>query len=50
MTLFAVACALIFPIFHTGRPWFALYWLLPYPSVQGIWPHSRARWCGTSSR
>ena len=29
MTLFAVACALIFPLVHTGRPWLAAYWLLP---------------------
>ena len=28
MTLFAVACAGIYPLFHTGRPWLA-YWLLP---------------------
>ncbi len=42
MTLFAVMCALIFPIFHTGRPWFAAYWLMPYPSVQGIWPQFKS--------
>ncbi|MBL8141157.1 MAG: hydrogenase, partial [Acidobacteria bacterium] len=30
MTLFAVACALLYPLFHTGRPWLAAYWLLPY--------------------
>ena len=30
MTLFAVACAGMFPILHLGRPWLA-YWLLPYP-------------------
>jgi molybdopterin-containing oxidoreductase family membrane subunit len=35
MTLFAVACAAIFPVFHTGRPWLAFYWLLPYPNVMG---------------
>ncbi len=29
MTLFAVACAAIYPLFHTGRPWRALYWLFP---------------------
>ena len=29
MTLFAVACAGIFPLFHTGRPWLA-YWMIPY--------------------
>ena len=23
MTLFAVICALLFPLLHTGRPWFA---------------------------
>ena len=34
MTLFAVACAGIFPLFHTGRPWLA-YWLLPYPEHDG---------------
>src|SRR5438477_4285992 len=38
MTLFAVICALLFPFIHTGRPWFAAYWLLPYPSTNGIWP------------
>jgi molybdopterin-containing oxidoreductase family membrane subunit len=42
MTLFAVLCALQFPLFHTGRPWFAAYWLLPYPSVQGIWPQFKS--------
>src|SRR5436309_2139051 len=29
MTLFAVACAGIFPLLHTGRPWLD-YWLFPY--------------------
>jgi len=33
MTLFAVLCALQFPLFHTGRPWLAAYWLLPYPNT-----------------
>jgi molybdopterin-containing oxidoreductase family membrane subunit len=42
MTLFAVACAVIFPIFHTGRPWLAAYWLFPYPSTMGIWPNFRS--------
>src|SRR5215467_5861486 len=31
MTLFAVLCAAIFPVIHTGRPWLAAYWLFPYP-------------------
>ena len=35
MTIFAVACAAIFPIFHTGRPWLAAYWLFPYPEHDG---------------
>src|SRR5439155_18983522 len=42
MTLFAVICALLFPLLHTGRPWFAAYWLMPYPSVQGIWPQFKS--------
>jgi Ni/Fe-hydrogenase subunit HybB-like protein len=42
MTLFAVICALLFPLLHTGRPWFAIYWLMPYPSVQGIWPQFKS--------
>jgi Ni/Fe-hydrogenase subunit HybB-like protein len=42
MTLFAVACAVIFPIFHTGRPWLAAYWLMPYPNTMGLWPNFRS--------
>ncbi len=42
MTLFAVACAAIYPIFHTGRPWLAFYWLLPYPNTMGLWPQFRS--------
>jgi Ni/Fe-hydrogenase subunit HybB-like protein len=41
MTLFAVACAGIFPLLHVGRPWFA-YWLLPYPNTMAIWPQFRS--------
>ena len=41
MTLFAVACAGIFPIIHTGRPWLA-YWLFPYPNTMGVWPQFRS--------
>ena len=33
MTLFAVLCAAIFPLVHTGRPWLAAYWLFPYPNT-----------------
>jgi Ni/Fe-hydrogenase subunit HybB-like protein len=42
MTLFAVACAAFYPIFHTGRPWLAVYWLLPYPNTMGLWPNFRS--------
>ena len=42
MTLFAVACAAIFPLIHTGRPWLAAYWLFPYPNSMGIWPQFRS--------
>jgi len=41
MTLFAVACAGMFPLLHLGRPWL-FYWLLPYPNVMGIWPQFRS--------
>jgi molybdopterin-containing oxidoreductase family membrane subunit len=37
MTLFAVACAGMFPLLHLGRIWFA-YWLVPYPNHRGsLW-------------
>ena len=42
MTIFAVACAAIFPVFHTGRPWLAAYWLFPYPNTMGLWPQFRS--------
>src|SRR4051812_11527397 len=41
MTLFAVACAGIFPVVHTGRPWLA-YWLFPYPNSMNLWPQFRS--------
>ncbi|OLE53423.1 MAG: hydrogenase [Acidobacteria bacterium 13_1_20CM_3_53_8] len=41
MTLFAVACAGIYPVFHLGRPWLA-YWLFPYPNTMNIWPQFRS--------
>ena len=41
MTLFAVACAALFPALHTGRPWLD-YWLLPYPNTMGLWPQFRS--------
>src|SRR5947209_10834197 len=42
MTLFAVMQAGLFPILHTGRPWFAIYWLFPYPSTNSIWPQFKS--------
>jgi molybdopterin-containing oxidoreductase family membrane subunit len=41
MTLFAAACAGLYPILHLGRPWFA-YWLVPYPDTMGLWPQFRS--------
>jgi molybdopterin-containing oxidoreductase family membrane subunit len=41
MTLFAVACAGLFPALHTGRPWLD-YWLLPFPNTMGVWPQFRS--------
>jgi molybdopterin-containing oxidoreductase family membrane subunit len=41
MTLFAVACAGMFPLLHLGRPWL-FYWLLPYPDTMGLWPQWRS--------
>jgi Ni/Fe-hydrogenase subunit HybB-like protein len=43
MTLFAVACAAIFPLFHTGRPWRAAYWLFPVPNpALHLWQNFRS--------
>jgi Ni/Fe-hydrogenase subunit HybB-like protein len=41
MTLFAVACAGIFPLIHLGRPW-VFYWLFPYLNTMGMWPQWRS--------
>jgi Ni/Fe-hydrogenase subunit HybB-like protein len=41
MTLFAVACAGLFPVAHLGRPWLA-YWLFPYPNTMSMWPNFRS--------
>ncbi len=41
MTLFAVACAGLFPLLHLGRP-SLFYWLLPYPDTMGLWPQFRS--------
>ncbi len=41
MTLFAVMCAGLYPLLHTGRPWVA-YWLMPYPNWLAMWPQFRS--------
>lgn len=41
MTLFAVACAGLFPLFHMGRVWL-FYWMFPYPNTMGLWPQFRS--------
>ena len=47
MTIFAVACAGMFPLLHMGRPWLFFY-LMPYPNAMWLWPSSAARWFVTS--
>ncbi|HLX63174.1 MAG TPA: NrfD/PsrC family molybdoenzyme membrane anchor subunit [Planctomycetota bacterium] len=41
MTLFAVACAGLYPLLHLGRPQY-FYWLVPYPNTMGLWPQFRS--------
>lgn len=41
MTIFAVMCAGLYPLLHTGRPW-CDYWLFPYPNILGMWPQTRS--------
>jgi molybdopterin-containing oxidoreductase family membrane subunit len=41
MTIFAVMCAVIFPLIHVGRPWLAFF-LMPYPNQRAIWPNFRS--------
>ncbi len=38
MTIFAVICALIFPMLHMGRLWIGAVWALPLPNTYGsLW-------------
>jgi Ni/Fe-hydrogenase subunit HybB-like protein len=42
MTIFAVMCAGLYPLFHTGRPWRA-YWMLPIPNFDlNLWQNFRS--------
>ncbi|MBC8142903.1 MAG: polysulfide reductase NrfD, partial [Armatimonadetes bacterium] len=41
MTIFAVVCAGLFPLLHTGRPWVD-YWMFFYPNTLAMWPQFRS--------
>ncbi|MBT5170586.1 MAG: polysulfide reductase NrfD, partial [Opitutales bacterium] len=41
MTIFAVVCAGIFPVFHVGRVWMA-WFLFPIPNANAIWPNFKS--------
>lgn len=41
MTIFAVVCAGLFPLLHTGRPWVD-YWMFFYPNILAMWPQFRS--------
>ena len=41
MTIFAVMCAGMFPLFHLGRAWI-FYWILPYPNTMTAQPNFRS--------
>jgi molybdopterin-containing oxidoreductase family membrane subunit len=41
MTIFAVMTAGLFPVIHTGRPWYA-FWLFPYPNERQLWVNFRS--------
>jgi molybdopterin-containing oxidoreductase family membrane subunit len=41
MTIFAVICALLFPLIHLGRMWLVHY-CLPLPNQMGLWPNFRS--------
>jgi len=36
MTIFAVICAMLFPIIHMGRPLLGFF-IFPYPNFRGLW-------------
>jgi len=41
MTIFAVICALMMVLTHTGRPWL-FYWLMPFPNQMQMWVNFRS--------
>ncbi len=42
MTIIAISIAAMFPLLHTGRPWYAAYWLLPYYNQMGLLPNFKS--------
>lgn len=42
MTIFAIVIAAVFPLLHTGRPWYASYWLLPYFNQMKLMPNFKS--------
>ena len=37
MTLIAIICSGLFLLIHTGRPWLAWLWIIPYPNQFDLW-------------
>ena len=42
LTVASLFTALLFPIFHAGRPWRIIFWIFPYDFARGIWPNIRS--------
>ena len=42
LTVASLFTALLFPVFHAGRPWRIVYWIFPYDFARGIWPNIRS--------
>jgi Ni/Fe-hydrogenase subunit HybB-like protein len=42
MTVFSLMTAALMPLFHEGRPWRVIYWIMPYDFSRGIWPDIRS--------
>ncbi len=42
MTIFALFTAIIYPIFHTGRPWLTIFWVFPVPIQSGVWANFKS--------
>ena len=42
MTVFAVICALVFPMIHMGRMYLGAYWAMPFPNTNNLWVNFRS--------